>query len=138
MSSVVSFPNVCGVSVVEPSPCFIPGRKHGAELFHQGLITTYLSPLLLASFVFLGGGRAVGHFSLRRGSSVVWGSFFVITHYFSYVYYTHSSSFCSLEAKTLKAKKLIIESFCVICCLWSHPFPEAVMLTKSLGKGLQG
>lgn len=97
-----------------------------------------LSSRLLASFVFLGGGRGVGHFSLEEGEQCGLGSLFVITHYFSHVSYTHVSSFCSFEAKILKANKLIIESFCVICCVWSHPFPETVMLTKSLGKGLQG
>lgn len=97
-----------------------------------------LSSLLLASFVFLGGGRGVGHFSLEQGEQCGLGKLLCYYSLLLHVYYTHSSSFCSLEAKTLKAKKLINESFCVVCCLWSHPFPEAVMLTKSLGKGLQG
>lgn len=90
------------------------------------------SSLLLDFFVFLGGERSAGHFSLAEGEQCGLGK--LLCYYFSHVSYTHCSSFCSLEAETLKAKKLIIESFCVICCLLSHPFSETVML--ALGKGL--
>ena len=106
------FPNLSGVSVMEHSHCRILGRDQGTDIFHLSHLLLWSLPLF--SWLVEEG---VKDFRLLDGEQCGLGKLlcFYLSLFPPLPHHTHcSSSFCSVEAKMLKTKKQVIDSFCAI------------------------